>query len=332
MGELAELAARTAFPGRVRQFTDAQPGHALALAVGCAWVEVRRGGHAAAVVPPAFRQDPLVIEAITLAGRLGLPNLSLIGSVDPDLPCEPLTARERQPVRLPSLQRDLTPSWQAASTAAALTACAAQEPLLLLPGRDPRWGCSRAALLALAWIAGDGRRVAWELPPGSPIGAWGDALTLIGRMQLPLKLLADPADLPWPPGERGLDRWWVAMPGPDDAAGALTWALAGEEAVLLGMPASLATGQAWLPGSGRRLAEGEAGTVLCLAGRGPAQVPAGCGVIELTSLVPLPHDLLRRAATPFLTADEDLARHLACLDPRLRCTLAPSGTSPHSPR
>lgn len=329
MGELADLAASTVFPGRVRQFAAGEPGQALALAVGAAWCEQRRGGHAAAVVPPAYRRDPLVRQALELAGRLQLPNLSLIGQPDPALPCEALTAGERQPVHLASLQRSLVPTWPACTAHEALTATAAHEPLLLLPARDPRWGADQAALLALAWIAGDGRRVAWELPPGIDLGGWADGLELIGRMQLPLKLLADPTDLPWPPAERGLARWWVAMPAPIDAAGVLAWALAGEECVLAALPATLPPGDAWLPGSARRLQAGEAGTILCAGTPGP--VPPGHGVLHLTSLIPAPLAELRAAPGPLRTASEDLARHLAplaVLDPGLRCTLAsvPGGT------
>jgi hypothetical protein len=331
MGDLAELAASTAFPGRVRQFAADDPGHALALAVGAAWIEQPRGGHAAAVVPAARRGDPLVVAALALARRLALPNLSVIAAADPALPCVELSARERQPVRLASLGRDLRPTWPTGSLAQALDATAAREPLLLLPSRDARWGCDRAALLALAWVAGDGRRVAWELPVGTPLGAWAAELALIGRMQLPLKLLADPADLPWPPAERGLGRWWVAMPAAQDAAGALAWALAGEEAVLLAMPGRMEGGDAWLPGSAKRLAEGEAGTMLC-AGHLPARTPPGYGLLQLGSLIPLPQAALSRAARPLLAEDEELARHLACLDPHLRCTLAPPSDPPHSPR
>jgi hypothetical protein len=332
MGPLADLAEHTAFPGRVRQFAAADPGQAVALAVGAAWAEQARGGHAAAVVPTHRRDEPLVLAALALAARLGLGNLTLLDIADPTLPCERLVPREWQPVHLASLPRDLRPPWQAGPPAQALSACAEREPLLLLPARDPRWGCDRAALLALAWIAGEGRRVAWELPRGCPLDTWSSDLALIGAMQLPLKLLCDPADLPWPPAERGLGLWWVAMPGAVDTAGALAWALLGEETVLLALPEALGGGEAWLPGSARRLADGGAGTRLCTAARPPGATPPGVGVLQLTSLVPLPYDALHRAAEPWSTDDEDLARHLASLDPRLRCALAPSTVSPHLPR
>lgn len=333
MGELAELAARTAFPGRVRQFAAAQPGHALALAVGAAWCEAPRGGHAAAVVPDNRRSLPLVAEALALADRLGLANLSVVAAPDPDLPCEPLTARERQPVRLASLGRDLVPRWGETTPDAALAATAAREPLLLLPGRDARWGCDRAVLLALAWIAGDGRRVAWELPAGTPLAAWGAELDLIGRLQLALKLIIAPADLPWPPVERGLARWWVAAPDAHDAAGVLAWALAGEETVAAALPARMSTGAAWLPGSARVLSSGAAGTLLTLDPEESA--PPGHGRLLLTSLVPAPLAELAAAPAPLCTRHEDLARHLAplaALDPALRCTLVPPAPPAHSPR
>jgi len=332
MRDLSDLVARIAFPGRVHQFVAEDPGHALALAVGAAWNERHRGGHALAVVPPARRGEELVVDALALAARLQLANLDLLPTADPTVACEALRPRERQPVRLSSLGRDLVPRWPDGTVAQALAATATREPLLLLPARDPRWGVGRAALLALAWIAGDGRRVAWELPVGSPLAAWSAELALIGRLQLPLKLLADPADLPWPPAERGLERWWVSMPGPAEVAGALAWALAGEETALLATRGDCRAGGAWLPGSARRLAAGDAGTVLCTTARPCQAVPAGCGVLELSGLLPLPLDQLTRTATPLLTADEDLARHLAGLAPRLRCTLAPSAGPPHSPR
>jgi hypothetical protein len=330
MGELADLAASTAFPGRVRQFAADDPGLALALAIGAAWCEQPRGGHAAAVVPAARRSDPLVRQGVELAGRLQLPNLQILVRADPDLPCEPLGAQERQPIRLPSLQRSLEPTWQVTSPRDALTTSAACEPLILLPGRDPRWGADRAALLALAWIAGDGRRVVWELPAGTDLGGWTSELEQIGRMQLALKLLIAPGDLPWPPAERGLARWWVAMPDAADAAGVLTWTLAGEECVLAALPSTMHRGQAWLPGSARRLADGTAGTLLCTAP--PDDLPTGCGALLLTSLIPLPLAELRATAQPLVARSEDLARHLAplaALDPGLRCTLASVPRDPH---
>ncbi len=330
MSELADLAARTAFPGRVRQFASADPGQALALAVGAAWAERSRGGHAAAVVPPEWRNDSLVREAFALARRLGLDNLLVIGAVETAVPCEPLTARERQPVRLASLGRDQVPRWQTSTPADALSATAALNPLLLLPARDPRWPCNRAALLALAWIAGDGRRVVWELPASTPLAAWSAELDLIGRMQLPIKLCCTPADLPWPPTTCGLQRWWVAMPDPSGAAGVLAWALAGEECVLAAMPDAMAGANPWLPGEALRLSDGSRGTVLCTAANMPAPTP-GFGLLVMTSLIPLPIPDLAASAQPLLTSDEDLARHLATVDPHLRCTLARPSGGPDSP-
>lgn len=332
MGALADITARTAFPGRVRQFAASDPGHALGLAIGSAWLEMPRGGHAAAIVPPAHRNHPLVLAGLRLAARLGLPNLSLLGAIDPDLPCEPMGARERQPVHLASLARDLRPRWGACAPRAALDDSAAREPLLLLPARDPRWGCDQAALLALAWIAGDGRRVAWELPAGTPLSAWSAELALIGRMQLPIKLLINRGDLPWTALDAPLARWWVAVAGAADAAGALCWALSGEEVAMLAMPEAMPPGEPWLPGSARRVGDGPAGTWVCIAGREPAHAPPGCGLLVLSGLNPLPLQQLTRSPTPLITDDEDLARHLASLDPRLRCTLAPPSRPAHWPR
>lgn len=339
MGDLAELAARTRFPGRVRQFAAPDPGQALALAVGAAWAERPRGGHAAAVVPPADRRQPLVAEALALAGRLALPNLLVVPAADPAVPVEALDPAERQPVRLASLGRDLVPRWPADRLPDALQHLAWREPLLLLPHADARWGLGAAALLALAWIAGDGRRVAWLLPRGAPLGEWSSALALVGSMQLALKLLADPADLPWPPEQRGLARWWLAAPGPEDAAGVLAWALAGEEPVLAALPTACPAGAAWMPGSARRVAEGRGGgTVLCHARSAAVSALAaerGAGILHLTSLLPVPVAELLAATPPLLTDDEHLARHLAplaALDPRLHCTLAPPRSGADSPR
>jgi hypothetical protein len=328
MTVLSDLADRTVFPGRVRQFAHTNPGIALALAVGCAWAETPRGGHAAAVVPAAARSDPLVVEALALAGRLGLGNLALLPAIDPGIGVEELTPRERQPVRLGSLGRDLVPRWPAGSTAGLLSACAAVEPLLFLPGRDPRWVPGPAALLALGWIAGEGRRVVWELPAGTAVECWGIAAGIIARLQCALKLVVDPAHLPW--GD-AFQHWWIAAPGPADAAGVLAWALAGEECALLALPAQATAGDAWLPGSARMLADGQHGTVLCLARDALTAstwaAQRGLGVLQLTGLRPLPGAQLRAARAPLIVWGEDLARHLAplaALDPGLRCTLAPA--------
>jgi hypothetical protein len=322
MGTAAALAARTTFPGRVRQFACPHPGHATALAVGAAWSEAARGGHACAVVPPERRGDPLVAASLALADRLGLANLHLLDAVDPAVPSETLAPCERQPVQLPSLGRDLVPRWGAVSPSAALAATAAAEPLLLLPARDARWGCGPAALLALAWIAGDGRRVVWELPPTARPGDWAAELALIGRLQLPLKLVCALAQIPWPPIERGLARWWVAAAGTHDAAGVLAWALAGEEPVLAALPERMEPGEAWLPGAPRQGPARDGAWRVSLPGN---QEP-GPGELHLVGLVPPPIDALR-AAGQLSTGDEDIARHLAplaALDPALRCPLAPA--------
>jgi hypothetical protein len=333
MTVLSDLADRTVFPGRVRQFAHSDPGVALALAVGCAWAETPRGGHAAAVVPAAARSDPLVIEALALAGRLGLGNLALMPAIDLGISVEELAPRERQPVRLGSLGRDLVPRWPAGTTSGLLSACAAVEPLLFLPGRDARWRTGPAAFLALAWIASEGRRVVWELPPGAPLTAWEAAADLVAHMQFALKLIVDPADLPWSDAFR---HWWIAAPGPADAAGVLTWALAGEECALLALPAQATVGESWLPGSTRVLADAQNGTVLCLARDAVAAstwaAQRGLGVLQLTGLRPLPGARLRAARAPLVAWGEDLARHLAplaALDPGLRCTLAPAIHTAH---
>jgi hypothetical protein len=246
---------------------------------------------------------------------------------------EPLAPRERQPVHLAALPRTLAPPWPVAQPRACLDWLAEREPLLLLPGRDPAWRTDRASLLALAWIAGDGRRVVWELPAEAPLSAWSAELALIGRLQAALKLLVAPAQLPWEPDAQGLGRWWVAEAGPADHDGVLAWLLAGEEPAI----AALASGEAmrgapWSPGSHRVLVEGGPTTLLCRAADAGLAIDVArrteAAAWQLTGLVPLPLPALLAARKhgPLIALGEDLARHLgalAALDPELRCTLAP---------
>lgn len=321
------------FPGRIRQFAGGDPGTALALAVGCAWCESRRGGLVLAVVPPEDRAHPLVVRARALASRLGLSCLREVATADPGVASEPFAPAERQPVHLASLGRELRPSWPAGTDALAWLAAA--EPALLAPGGDPQWGCDEATLLALAWIAGDGRRVVWRLPAGQDPGGWSASLALIGRMQLPLKLIV-PADvLPW--ADPGLDRWWVAAAGGTEASSVLAWALSGEECCLLSLDApsapGWADGMAWVPGSARTLADGGgAGTLLCTAIDAVPALAVGealdLPVIQLTSLNPLPTPVLRSATArgPVFAMGEDLARLIATrggLEPGAGVRLAP---------
>lgn len=337
MSDPADLATRLPCPSRVRQFAATDPGQALALAIGCAWAERGRGGHAIAIVPEGQRGAPLVRAGLDLAARLELGNLSLRAEIDPALPLERLAARERQPVRLATLGRSLRPPWPEGDARSALGWLAEREPRLLLPGRDPRWGVDAAALLALAWIAGEGRRVVWELPASADPSAWGPTLELIGRMQVPLKLVCPHAALPWPPAEHGLARWWVAAAGGAEASAVLAWALAGEECCLVALDGPPVPGWpadgAWTPGAPRRLVEGGPATLVCTAAHTLAALAAaeasGCGVLQLTGIVPLPLCALRRAvaAGPMLVMGEELARHLALLaraDPGLRFQLVPA--------
>jgi transketolase len=96
-----------------------------------------------------------------------------------------------------------------------------------------------------------------------------------------------------------------------EAAAALAQVLDSEDAVVLALPgAALATAEwpadhAYLPGSGRWLARGEAATLVCESRSAAAALEAGAalralgvevGVLHCTSLHPLPLAELERAA------------------------------------
>ncbi|MEK7415149.1 MAG: hypothetical protein AAB263_17730, partial [Planctomycetota bacterium] len=158
----------------------------------------------------------LVRAALALADRLALKNLITRSTVDPIIAVEQLGPRERQPVHLASLPRDLSPPWPTTDVSAILSACAAQESSVLLPARDARWGVNAAALLALAWISSDGRRVVWELPSGTPLTTWQAELEFIGRLQCALKIIVSGNNLPWPLLECGGGRWWITCTAAND--------------------------------------------------------------------------------------------------------------------
>lgn len=108
-----------------------------------------------------------------------------------------------------------------------------------------------AAALLAAHLAGEGRRAVWIAAPGQAPDA--QALARAGRLQLPLKLVCDAADLPAepPPG------WWIARPRDGgECAAALAWILNDESPWLLALPPAFPevdawpAGQAWEPPAG----------------------------------------------------------------------------------
>lgn len=297
-GPVATLARRWAFA-----LTD--PVAAAGFALGAAWVERHRGGGAVAVLPRCAHDHPEARAAAALARRLDLGAWDLVEAAPPDFTAVPEGRQAWVPVHLPSLGRDRIPRWQSAALDGILTELAAAEGPRLLVAAADAWPPGLAALYALAWIAGQGWRVVWRLPPAAIAPSWAAALALIGAWQLPLKVLLDPGDLDRVLALPELAGWWLVTPPAAEAAGALAWALAGEEPVLALLPAACGGREAWLPGRLRRVAEGRGGTWIS-AGEPRRAPPLGWGLAVVGSLWPLPvADLL--ALPPPLAADEPLA-------------------------
>jgi hypothetical protein len=299
------------------------------------------------VVPPDSA-SPLLVDARQLAERLPAAWQPIIEPrPDPSLPLLGPVRLHWPPVHLPSIPRSLLAPWT--STAglpsvrieAALAWLAQREPLLVRADRHPVWGAQAATpatLIALAAFAAEGRRVVLRLPSGSDLAALAPACELIGRMQLPFKLICDAEDLPLPIGLLGLGRWWVVEAGRESDP-VLAWALAGEEPVLLAL-ADAAAGdpwpadEAWEPGAPRWLAGGSDLTLVCtardaaaaLAARELLRPAAAAGVLQLTALAPLPAYELATAPAPLLVLGDELARTLVSAtagDPARRPRLAP---------
>lgn len=273
-----ERSAGISFPGRARvvgalegatDHGEAGPAEALWLAAGAALAESRRGGlvatavaepdeawwQAAAAIP---RLGPLPLLLVAGPGvdraRLaacGWPAAQVVAGAWP----RQVTASRRQewmPVQIPAIPMGNLPPWPRAAAAApraqvagALAWLAEREPALWVgeAGHFP----AAAALLA-AHLAGEGRRAVWIAAPGQAPDA--QALACAGRLQLPLKLVCDAADLPAapPPG------WWIARPRDGaECAAALAWILNDESPWLLALPPAFPAldawpaGQAWEP-------------------------------------------------------------------------------------
>jgi hypothetical protein len=314
--------------------------------------------------------DGLVAAAADLAEALGLDNLAIAGiggaqpsfwragqadarwfSADdvapapPTLSLPPAGARREWPaVQVAGLGAGGIPAWPVdaahdgrAAAAAALAWVAERTPALLRPHADAPWSAvaADAALMpavlhGCAQLAAEGRRVAWVLPPGTPLRRWAGWLAAIGRRGLGLKLLVDAGDLPDVAACAALTTWWTMLPqDAHETASALAHALDHEDPVLIGLPGRPVTlpatlaGEPWTPGAGRWLASGAAGTVVAaqaapvawalrqeLAKGGPGGART-LGLLRCASLMPLPLADLAEAPRPLVVVEDAASRGLA---------------------
>lgn len=250
-----------------------------------------------------------------------------------DLRCEwpPVHLRTLLPGALAPWPVDAT-SLPPAAASDWLAWLAAREPDLVVANLAAGWRDQvpgPAVLGALAQLAGEGRRVCWRLPSGIDLKPWLEVLQQIGRRGLGLKLLMNANDLPPRPYLAPLIGWWVLVPADTrEAAAMLAFALACEDAVLLGLPPSVAPGlpawpdqQAYHPGHGRWLIHGGAGTLVCdhrtlqvalAAAMLLAQADQHVGVLLCTSMLPLPvGDLDLAGPGPLIACGSDLGIALA---------------------
>jgi hypothetical protein len=318
----------------------AAPALLLGTALGMAWAEASRQGAVLALataVPAA--DDP----ALVLAQRLGLGNVHLIApwpdggyglarlgpdgwqreaairQPQPQPPSAPRRRREWPPVNLASLPRSGEVPWPAGGEAApaaisrALAWLEAHEQRLLLPHAQPPWCAeplSPTLAAAVAQLAGEGRRVVWQLPVGG-FAVIAPAIADACRRGLGPKLLLPADELPALDGPFAACSWMLATGEGRQAEAVLAWMLAHEDAALCELQAAGPAGTGvvgpYRPGSGRWLASGADGTVVAAA----AQAPAACsvrtalaarglalGVFECTSLAPPPAAQLLAAPKP----------------------------------
>jgi hypothetical protein len=255
--------------------------------------------------------------------------------------------RNRQPVHLESLPQGGVPPWPVGegdlpeASDRWLRWLMEREPRLLAPHLAPPWSLlamTPSTLIALAQLAGDGRRVCLRLPGGTPLAAWLEDLGEVGRRGLALKLIIEERDLPALDRLQTLVGWWVVAPADiNEAAAIVALALHDEHTTLIVLPGDgqrltgLPDGGAYIPGTGRTLAHGRALTLVCDQGGIPfAQAARStlaadgieAGIFICTSLHPLPLAQLElharqapvvvcalRAHAPALAASID--RHLA---------------------
>ncbi len=316
----------------------------LACAAAAAWAEAPRGG--VVLVAIEGQPEPAALSLIArlaaenvllLAGcadgigtliALGSAPLAEAATVAVGAPAaRARQRREWSPVHLASLPSSGAPPWPepaAAEDAAravedALAWLAAREPRLVIahqhqPWRDlPQDGATAAAL---AQLAGEGRRVVWRLGCGG-LGACTQAAAAAAARGLALKLLIDAEDLPAQDSRLSARAWVVSASDAREADAMLAWGLAHEDAVVMGLgaPADVPRWEAqvpWTPGQGRWLRAGAAGTIACSAQGAPiawaacAEAGADIGVLQCSSLSPLPAAALRLAPRP-LWALEALA-------------------------
>jgi hypothetical protein len=253
--------------------------------------------------------------------RLG-PGPQLVASADmrappPSAGAAALTAPEAlrgdwPPVRLASLPPGGLPPWPwtggtpALETDSALRWLASREARLLVAHQASPWReapATAATLLALAQLAGEGRRVCWRLPAGALPG-WTGVLADIGRRGFALKLLVAAGELPALAQLGALEGWWVIAPADArEGAAVLAQVLDSEDAVLIAVVEAEPSLPPWppdlpyLPGGGRQLTPARDLTLVCesrsaaLALAAFARLAAlgvEAGVLQCTSLLPLP--------------------------------------------
>jgi hypothetical protein len=291
MNQWDEFRCSPTFPGRSRIYgawagatdhPDACDAEALALAVGAAAaLAPGPGDEPSLTLTAVINPDPQWWEVAALAGRLAPPGLVVAVDADVDLgrlaalgwltspqpclaerplavPAQPWVRRQLAssrrvwtPVDLPTLGRACLPPWPLADNPAAqadlaLAWLGEREPALVLTtGNDP-W-----LLAVAAERACHGQRSVWRVPPGTRLDP--SLLARIARLQMPLKVLLDPADaVALPPG------WWTAAARTAaEASAMLAWILGDESPWSLVLPideeltaSTWPTGQAWVPGQG----------------------------------------------------------------------------------
>ncbi len=349
-------ALRQALPEAMAVEWPALEEERLAAVAGAAGlVEAKRRGRVVLVLDAAAVLAAASAEALAVGARLAGPETTLVvagggegalaratalgwgRNAGPGLvPATPVARQlaprathlpqEWQPVRIPSLPVGALPDWPAlgdhpaARAAGRLAWLAAREPRVVLGHQLVEGPASVALALALAHLASDGRRVVWQLPPGSQINDLVPALAIIGRRRLGLKLISAS---PVPPALAALlEQWWVATPADDDEAAAVLAAqLDQEDPCLLALPPALTvpgiipwpSDEPWIPGSGRWLTRGGPATVICGPGTAANAQAAqlllsahglSVGVYHATSLTPCCGYEVRQLPGPVVVVDD----------------------------
>ena len=378
LGDAALGASLMAPPDGV-EWVGLGTGMVLGAACGTALCEARRGGEvlvlAGADALTALTHAPLAqglsnlsVVAITAGhaaiapsdrartvlgpdGGIRIPEAAQTASRRADAGAAPAWLRRREwpPVQLASLGRSGSCPWPQAAglpigaqLQAAVRVLAAGEPALLVAHDQAPW--NRAALslqdlMALAQIAGEGRRVVVGISPALLVSCAAE-LVVISRRGLALKLLC-----PWPGagaasilpqlhGPGPLASWWVqGSADPAEAEALLAQLLVHEDPALLlyddappddalAQAEAYPRAQAWTPGAGRLVATGDQALVICsgvalrqaLALRARLQAQGiTVAVFQCTSLAPLPLSGLRGMVARW--CQTHAATTMLCLDP-----------------